>query len=120
MNIPERRFYEQLLNIVPENYVVFPQVVLSSIVAVDTDRKSFWKWQNKINKKTLDFVLFDKKYIKPIAVIEYDGSTHYRKDRVARDEFVDWVLRTANIPILHFRHGKDLMEIVEEFIKTFT
>lgn len=120
MNIPERLFYEKLLKLIPSWYVVYPQVVLSSIVSVDSNRKAFRKWQNKINKKTIDFVIFKKPYIKPIAAIEYNGSTHKRKDRSQRDEFVNSVLSSAWISILHFRHKDSTESDVIEFLKFMT
>jgi hypothetical protein len=66
LNIPERKFFEHVEKILPDTHVVFPQIVLSNIVAVDSDRKSFWKRQNKINRKTIDFVIFEKQYLKPV------------------------------------------------------
>lgn len=116
LNIPERKFFEQVQKILPDTYVIFPQIVLSTIVAVDSDRKSFWKRQNKINKKTIDFVIFEKQYLKPVWAIEYDGSTHKRTDRKERDLFVNEVLASADIKILHYKHTWDTFTHVEEFI----
>lgn len=116
MSIPERQFYEKLIKLLPTWYVIYPQVVLSNIVSVNSSRKTFRKRQNKINKKTVDFVIFEEPYIKPVAAIEYDGSTHQRKDRVQRDEFVNSVLSSAWIPILHFRHTGSTESDVVQFL----
>ena len=70
-------------------------MLLSSIVKVTSSRKTFWKRQNKINRKTIDFVIFSDKYVIPIAAIEYDGSTHNRTDRIQRDELVNSILLSA-------------------------
>jgi len=117
MNIPERKFYELLLTLLPEWYVVYPQVLLSSIVKVTSSKKTFWKRQNKINRKTIDFVIFSDKYITPVAALEYDGSTHNRKDRIQRDELVNSILLSAWIPILHFHHKKDNETALRLFIQ---
>jgi len=117
LNIPERKFFEHVQSILPDAYVVFPQIVLSNIVSVDTDRKSFWKRQNKINKKTIDFVIFEKQYLKPVWAIEYDGKTHQRADRIERDNFVNATLTSAHIAILHYKHTWDTLTHVEEFIE---
>lgn len=108
LNIPERKFFESLQQIIPAEYVVFPQIVLSNIVKVSSSRKEFWTYQNKINRKTIDFVIFEKQYLKPVIGIEYDGKTHNRKDRQERDEFVNRVLESAGIKSLHIKHQKNI------------
>lgn len=58
-------------------------------------------YRNKIDLKSVDFVLFDKQNISPVLVIELDDYTHQRSDRQARDGFVDRVLNHCGVPILH-------------------
>lgn len=108
LNIPERLFFEGLQKIIPDEYVAFPQIVLSSIVEVTSTGKEFWTYWNKINKKTIDFVVFEKQYLKPIIAIEYDGQTHNRSDRQTRDDFVNKALNSASIKSLHIKHQKDI------------
>jgi very-short-patch-repair endonuclease len=108
LNIPERQFFEGLQQIVLAEYIVFPQIVLSNIVQVTATKKEFWTYQNKINRKTIDFVIFEKQYLKPIIAIEYDGKTHNRSDRQKRDNFVDKVLNSAGIKSLHITHQKNI------------
>ncbi len=108
LNIPERKFFEGLQQIIPVDYIVFPQILLSTIVDVESSRKEFWKYQNRINRKTVDFVIFEKQYLKPIVAIEYDGKTHDRSDRQKRDKFVNNVLESAEIKSFHIEHQKDI------------
>ncbi len=108
LNIPERKFFEALLQKIPVNYVVYPQVVLSSVIQYSGDRKLFRQNQTKINKKTLDFVIFEKEYLKPIMAIEYDGSTHDREDRKERDEFVNNALTQVGIKVVHIKHFQSM------------
>ena len=108
LNIPERRFFEELKQIIPDNYVVFPQIPLGSVIDVNTSRREFWTYQNKINRKIVDFVIFEKQYLRPVIVIEYDGKTHYKEDRQIRDEFVDKALKSAGIKILHIKHQQNI------------
>ncbi|PJA90173.1 MAG: hypothetical protein CO137_00880 [Candidatus Magasanikbacteria bacterium CG_4_9_14_3_um_filter_32_9] len=118
LSIPERRFFEKLQEIIPEGYVVFPQVLLSSIVYASSLKKDFWAHQNKINRKTVDFVIFEKEYLKPVIVIEYDGKSHEREDRQARDRFVDKVLEVSKIEIIHIKHRQNInFEEIEDKIK---
>jgi len=114
LNIPERKFFEELQKIIPNEYVVFPQVLLSSIVKVNSSKKEFWKYQNKINRKTVDFVIFEKQYLKPIVAIEYDGKTHDKNDRKNRDNFINRVLEVSGIKILHIKHQENIdFEVVK-------
>ncbi len=107
MSIPERKFYETLLKQINQNdYVVLPQVPLSRIIEVEKRGKEFWRYHNRINKKIVDFVVFKKPYYEPVMVIEYDDSSHNRKDRKKRDEFVNRVLKKANLPIIHVKYGE--------------
>lgn len=108
LNTPERQFFEGLQKIIPIEYIVFPQIVLSSIIQASVDKKNFWTYQNKINRKTIDFVIFEKQYLKPIIAIEYDGKTHNRSDRQERDVFVDNVLKSAGIKSIHIIHQKNI------------
>lgn len=108
LNIPERQFFEGLQQIIPAECIVFPQIVLSNIIQVTSSRKEFWTYQNKINRKTIDFVIFEKQYLKPIIAIEYDGKTHNRSDRQERDDFVNKALESAGIKSLHIRHQKNI------------
>ncbi|MFA6460600.1 MAG: DUF2726 domain-containing protein [Patescibacteria group bacterium] len=107
LNTAERKFFESIQQIIPNNYVVFPQISLKSIIEVD-GAQNFRTSQNKIDRKIIDFVVFDKPYYKPILAIEYDGSTHDRADRQARDEFVDSILESSGIKIIHIKHEKNI------------
>jgi len=108
LNIPERKFFEKLQNIIPDNYVVFPQILLSSIVSVDSPSKEFWKYQNKINRKTIDFVIFEKPYYKPVLAIEYDGKTHNYSNRMERDVKVGKILEKSGIKNFHVKHQENI------------
>ena len=108
MNIPERKFFEELQSIIPDNHVIFPQMLLSNIVSVTSSRKDFWKYQNKINRKTIDYVIFEKPFFKPVLAIEYDGKTHDKPVRVKRDIKVKNILDSAGIKNFHVKHEKNI------------
>ncbi len=76
-------------------------------------------YRSKINKKIVDFVLFDKQNISPILVIELDDYTHQKPDRKKRDVFLNKVLDHCGIPILHTPsvHEEELrMKIKEKIV----
>lgn len=121
LNIPERDFFENLQNKLPTEYTIYPQISLNSIIQVSIKWKEFWNYHNKINRKILDFVIFEKKYLHPIIAIEYDWKTHNREDRKERDLFVDQALEAAWIPIIHVKHQSKIdyptiMNEIEELL----
>ena len=108
LNPAEKTFFEILQKIIPDDYVVYPQIRLNSILEVQASKKDFWTYQNKINRKTVDFVIFDKANLQAVLVLEYDGKTHQKEERQDRDNFVDSILQSADLKILHVKHQKNL------------
>jgi very-short-patch-repair endonuclease len=82
-------------------YYIFPQVHFSKIIYADGQQNFRNQYFNKIDRKSADFVLFDKATVSPMLVIEVDDSTHNRRDRVERDDFINSVLEKCGIPIVH-------------------
>lgn len=82
------------------NYYVFPQVNLDKIIYANGQHSYRNPYYNKIDRKSVDYVLFDKVNISPVLAIELDDYTHQRADRQARDGFVDRVFDRCGIPIL--------------------
>ncbi len=99
----EHVFFELLQKIVSDKYFIIPQVSLSKLVTVDHYEKLRKTYNNKIDRKSVDFVLFSKDYFSPVLIIELDDKTHERLDRKARDGFVDGVAQAAGIKIVHVK-----------------
>lgn len=97
----EREFFSVLERAVIGQYYIFPQIALDKIVMLDGKGSLKGGYRNKIDLKSVDFVLFNKQDISPALVIELDDYTHQRADRRTRDSFVDRVLNHCGIPILH-------------------
>jgi hypothetical protein len=117
MTEAELSFYRELEKGVNDVYYIVPQVLLSRLVEVDSSEILWKTYNNKINKKLVDFVLFSKPNFKPVLVIELDDRSHNRYDRRLRDGFVDEVLRGVNIPIVHVKNSykydmKNVLSIV--------
>ncbi len=97
----EHKFFSILEKVVKNKYYIFPQIVLSDIVQLKGKGSLKGGYRNKINKKTVDFVLFDKQNISPVLVIELDDYTHEKPSRKKRDNLVDKILDYCDIPIIH-------------------
>ncbi len=99
----EEDFFRKLLKLLQDEYYVFPQVLVSSIATVAPTIKfaDTYTYRNKINRKTIDFVVFRKADLIPLLAIELDDFTHRFQKRILRDMFIDETLKSINLKILH-------------------
>jgi very-short-patch-repair endonuclease len=106
----EIAFYEILKLAVHERAAICPQVRLADIFS-----GTQWGYgsQNKINQRSVDFLLCEPRTMKPLVAIELDDSSHQRPDRQARDEDVDAIFQSAGLPLLHqpARHSYSVRDI---------
>jgi len=87
-------FYYKLLN-VNDNFIIIPQVPLSSIV-----RKVNGKYQNELNR-IIDFGIFDKNF-RLLLLVELNDSSHNQINRKDRDLKVKKILDDCFIKLLTF------------------
>jgi len=104
MSKAERSFFGVLEQVTDSSkYYIFPQVSLNNLVTVERGSGSFQTFHNRVDRKSVDFVLFDRSAVSPVLAIELDDSSHDREDRQERDVFVDRVLAKAGLPLLHVK-----------------
>ncbi|MBT3380172.1 MAG: DUF2726 domain-containing protein [Lentisphaerae bacterium] len=86
-----------------ERVRVLSKVRLGDIIHVrkGLDRSDRQSYQNKIDRKHVDFVLCRADDLGIIGVIELDDSSHRSARRRDRDEFVDCALASAGVQIRH-------------------
>lgn len=95
MSPAEISFYKQLEVTVGDRYYIVPQVQLSKILWSPKVKK----YEDKINKKSIDFVLYTKPDFKFVKAIELNDYTHDRKDRKERDLFVRKAMEAAGLEL---------------------
>lgn len=93
-------FYRHLRKMIKEEYKIDPQVVISSIIKTKYDN-DYSNW-NKINKKTVDFVIRDEN-LNTILAIELDDYSHTQAKRIKRDNFVNAVFTDAGIQLIRIK-----------------
>ncbi len=98
MTPSEQKYFRQLEQQYAQNYYIFPQVKLDKLVKT-TDQKNFYTHWNKINKKSIDFVLVDKNTLETVQLIELNDFTHKQSRRADRDSFIAKVCENAGIAI---------------------
>lgn len=117
MTKAENEFFKLVSKVIPKGTILIPQVALSSLV------KTYARaYRNKVDRKSVDFVLFKDIYYNPLLVIELDDSSHDRIERIQRDKFVDLVLLKANLPIIHVKLTKkaneeELKKLIDEKLR---
>ncbi|MDR1094302.1 MAG: DUF2726 domain-containing protein [Clostridiales bacterium] len=108
MTAAENRFYFVLREVLPENYVVIPQMPLTAVV----ERPGQSAAVNKIDRKSVDFGVFraqkrgKDKILRPVFLIELDDETHSLSYREERDKFVNGVCRQIELPLLRVPAGE--------------
>lgn len=107
----EMVFYKALKEAVQDKYDIQRQVVLSSIIDVTSPNKidyqtkrQFNPDRSRIDKKTVDFVLFDKETLEPCIAIELDDLSHQRPDRTERDGFINPLFKKINLSIIRIKN----------------
>jgi very-short-patch-repair endonuclease len=100
----EHECYVALVTAVGENYYVFAQVHLSSILDHKVAGQNSGAAFAHINQKSVDFLLCDKDYISPRLAIELDDRSHERASRQERDREVERILQEAGLPLLRLEN----------------
>jgi predicted RNA-binding Zn-ribbon protein involved in translation (DUF1610 family) len=95
----EHSFYLVIKSMMGTYFTICPKVSMSDIFYVikPNENVSFY---NKINRKHVDFLICDTETMKPRFAIELDDKSHNRHDRMERDEFVEELFETANLPLV--------------------
>jgi hypothetical protein len=79
--------------------VICPQAPLSAIFFV-ASKESARAYRNKIDRKTVDFLLCDPQTFQPIMAMELDDYSHQQARRQERDALVEEVFEAAGLPIV--------------------
>lgn len=102
----EKDFFDVLEGIIRNKYYIFPQINISKLFLIEKGN-NYYKHYNRINRKSVDFVLVDKNSLTPLLAIELDDSSHNRQDRMDRDNFVDDIFKNAEIPLLRIKCSRE-------------
>ena len=114
ITLNELKFYDILLEISKElDLMLFTQVSLYNIIEMNnnlsySERQTYF---NKIANKSIDFVLADKKDCRIKLCIELDDTTHKKKKRIERDNFINKLFQDLEINLLRY-------PVYEQYYKT--
>lgn len=96
----ERCFFDSLQTAVRNSWHVSAKVRLADLFFIVKGTGAWQSHFNRINAKHVDFVLCRPSDMRPMAAIELDDRSHERKDRIARDEFVNDLFKQTGFPLI--------------------
>jgi len=96
--------FDILVALVGNKYHVFPQIHLATILDHKIVGQNWVSAFRHIDEKSVDFVICDINYIKPLLAIELDDKTHESNVRKNRDAEVEQILSDAQIPLLRIEN----------------
>ncbi len=97
----ELSFFRVLEQSVPDGYVVSCKPRLGDLIFVPRGTARKGTFDNRIQRKHVDFVICHYATMTPQLVVELDDRSHAQADRRDRDSFLDSALQAAGLPILH-------------------
>ena len=93
----EQNFWLVLKQALPPSVMACPKVRLIDVLQPGKGDHSA---RQLVLRKHLDFVLMDVMTSRILGAIELDDSSHRRRDRIERDQFVDAAMSFAGVPLL--------------------
>jgi very-short-patch-repair endonuclease len=108
MTRAENAFYQGLVKAVGNEYAIFAQVSLPTVVDEKIRGQDWRAARAHINRKSVDYVLCDKVYLNPKLAIELDDSFHDLEHRKERDAEVERILAQAGLKLLRVRYAENI------------
>lgn len=118
MTKAEGRCFQALIGVVGNDFYVFPQLHLSTLIDHKVKGQNWGGAFRHINGKSIDFVLCDKSTLYPRLAIELDDWSHAREDRQERDKEVERILAYAKLPLLRITDTTDLYSKISAALST--
>ena len=118
MTKPESSFYKRLKSIVKDSYLIFPQIHLSSLAINTTADYQYQKAGfQRINRRSVDYILVDPETMQTVYAIELDDRTHDTQKGKYADFLKSDVLKQVSIPLVRFRNPDTMSD--QDIIETF-
>lgn len=118
MTSSEAVFYKRLQAIVNGKYIIFPQIHLSALGSNRTQGRYRMAGFQRINRRSVDYILVDPDTLQTVYAVELDDSTHDTEKGRAVDALKSEILRQINIPLVRFRNTQTLSD--EDIVRAFS
>ena len=108
MTRSEHDFFDILAKGLGDRFYIFPQVNISSILDHKVKGQDWRAARAHINRRSVDYVICDKSYVRPLVAIELDDPTHDREDRQKRDLDVNRLFEEVGLPLVRFSNTREM------------
>lgn len=95
--------------------MICPKVRVLDIIEPRKGHEHYRTLLNKVQSKHVDFLVTDEE-LRIKGVIELDDSSHGKKDRQERDEFLDTVLHSCGYKVVHTKGVTE--DTLNEFVES--
>lgn len=117
MNKIEKTFFEFIKKHLKNNYIIFPQVNLQTIITTNKNKRNDELYRN------VDFCIFDAITYEPLLIIELNGKHHYLNPYwQERDKSIESICIDSNLGYLFIKNeelklNKTLIDIIHNKLK---
>lgn len=122
----EQHFYNELKFVIPHGYVLCLKVRIADVLLGSTEltarnKKEWYSEFAKISQKHFDFLICKESDLSFLCAIELNDSSHQRKDRAQRDDFIRAACLNAKLPLIEvlaarFYDREKLAKIIENVL----
>ena len=115
----QRKLWLALQKAVGNEFMVLPKVPLVALVQAEgEDNKGMQEW---LGKRWADFAIFEDKFLKPAAVVQFENQEQNLLWAQGKDPTLEKVLSEANLPLLwlpseHYQHVELLRHALEQIM----
>lgn len=113
----ESAFYQRLARIAAGRYLVFPQIHLSSLATNKTTGKYYKLGFQRINRRSVDYILADPQTLQAIYAVELDDPTHNTAKGRNSDAVKEEILGQIGLPLVRLRNVEQMSD--DDIIRSF-
>lgn len=114
LNGMENNFLYNFQKVLPDEYVVYPKINMKSLINPYNNINFY----NAVSNRVLDFVVFLRKNMQPVVVIDIHDRTGVQKSIEEDDKNLFMALKNVNLPIVEFEVRQDYVpaELLSRFL----
>jgi len=118
MTSSENDFSKLLFRRFSDEYRIYPQIHLSSIIDHQVKGQNWKAALSHIDRKSVDFVICDKEHSRPLCAIELDDWSHESAEAKDKDALKENLLSMSSLPLVRINNWRDKSE--EEIYNSIT
>jgi hypothetical protein len=111
----EFAFFTALQDALPKDrYDIFPKVRIADFVDVTATGNTYWTYLNKINRKHVDYLIWDIQKNAVALAIELDGASHNSRSAKERDQLINNIYDNIGLTLKRVSVGSNFENEAKE------